>query len=210
MPTKKDYRKKILFTRNALPFGVRRGKSVRIAEKLEFLPVFRRSKTILFYYGVNSEVKTLPLIKKYAGKKHLYLPVITSKKEFMAIKVGVPLCLKRGKAGIPEPSWKKTACLSARMTRSGEPARQAKQLDLVVVPGIVFDIKGNRLGTGKGYYDRFLKRYPDAFKIGLAYQEQIVARLPHDPYDVPMNLIITDKNIYGPLHKSAETGSCCF
>ena len=65
-------------------------------------------------------------------------------------------------------------------------------IDLFVVPGIAFDRHGYRLGRGKGYYDRLLSR-SKAIKIGLAFSCQIVSRLPRDIYDIPMDVVITEK-----------------
>jgi 5-formyltetrahydrofolate cyclo-ligase len=65
-------------------------------------------------------------------------------------------------------------------------------IDLVIVPGVAFDSKCNRLGRGKGYYDRFLKTLPkDTPSIGLAFDFQIVENLPHSSLDLPVKKIIT-------------------
>ena len=74
---------------------------------------------------------------------------------------------------------------------------QAAHADLFIVPGIAFDRKGYRLGWGKGYYDRLLKDV-NAPKIGLAYNFQIVSRLPHSSYDIPMDIIITEHETITP------------
>lgn len=67
--------------------------------------------------------------------------------------------------------------------------------DLFIIPGIVFDHNGWRLGWGKGYYDKLLSGVAVP-KIGLAYQKQIVAHVPHTSYDVPMDTVVTEENIY--------------
>ena len=70
-------------------------------------------------------------------------------------------------------------------------------MDLIIVPGIVFDVKGNRLGFGKGYYDRFLSPSANfkAVKIGLAYEFQVVPKIDAQPHDITMDYIITEKRI---------------
>ncbi|HWB19598.1 MAG TPA: 5-formyltetrahydrofolate cyclo-ligase [Phycisphaerales bacterium] len=69
-------------------------------------------------------------------------------------------------------------------------------IDLVIVPGLAFDLNGTRLGRGAGYYDRFLARLrPSALRVGIAFDQQITDPLPVAPHDQRMNLIITDKRI---------------
>lgn len=75
--------------------------------------------------------------------------------------------------------------------------------DLFIVPGVAFDREGYRLGRGKGYYDRLLKDVT-APKIGLAYSFQIVPRLPHNRYDIPMDIVVTESGIVIP---AVEPGS---
>ena len=67
-------------------------------------------------------------------------------------------------------------------------------IDLIIVPGISFDKELNRLGFGKGYYDKFLSEN-NIFKVGICFEKQIVSKLPVDSYDVKMDLVITDKSI---------------
>ena len=68
-------------------------------------------------------------------------------------------------------------------------------IDLIIVPGVVFDIEGNRIGYGRGYYDRFLKLYPRARKISLAYEFQIIDNLEVEEHDEKIDEIVTKNNI---------------
>jgi len=77
-------------------------------------------------------------------------------------------------------------------------------VDLFIVPGIAFDPKGYRLGWGKGYYDRLLTGVK-AIKIGLAYSFQIVPRLPHKKYDIPMDIVITEAGIVIPAEEPGSS-----
>ena len=72
------------------------------------------------------------------------------------------------------------------------PESQKNNVDVFLVPGVAFDVKGNRLGRGKGYYDRLLA-HVKGFRIGLAYSCQVVAEVPHTGYDIPMHCIISEK-----------------
>ena len=70
------------------------------------------------------------------------------------------------------------------------------KLDLVIVPGIVFDKKGHRIGYGYGYYDRFLKLLgKNVKKIGFAFEFQLVDKIPEEQHDVPMDVVITEKRV---------------
>ncbi len=71
-------------------------------------------------------------------------------------------------------------------------------IDLALIPGIAFDPNGNRIGFGKGYFDRFLKTADVPTKIGIAFECQMIDELPHEATDIPMDYIITEKRIYRP------------
>jgi 5-formyltetrahydrofolate cyclo-ligase len=71
------------------------------------------------------------------------------------------------------------------------------EVDLAVVPGVAFDREGGRMGHGKGYYDRLLGRArPDTPLVGLAFECQLFAEIPMDENDVPMDKIITEREVY--------------
>ena len=67
--------------------------------------------------------------------------------------------------------------------------------DSIVVPVLGFDAAGYRLGLGKGWYDRFLATQPQAHKIGLAYSWAQVSLLPHEPHDVPLDVVVTEREV---------------
>lgn len=115
------------------------------------------------------------LIKRNA----LILPKVKGE-ELELYRVKNISCLREGSFGIPEPS-------------EGEKV-SPEEVELFVIPGVVFDKEGYRLGFGKGYYDRLLKGVKSP-KVGVAYSFQVVDKLPRDPWDVPVDIIITEKNI---------------
>ena len=65
-------------------------------------------------------------------------------------------------------------------------------IDLIIVPGVIFDREKNRLGYGKGYYDRYLSN-KDIYKIGICFSDQVIDLLPSESHDIKMNIIITEK-----------------
>ena len=90
-----------------------------------------------------------------------------------------PECMVSGEQfGIGEPTGEEWTDLAA--------------VELIAVPGVAFDREGNRMGRGRGFYDRLLKSTPNAVKIGLAYNFQMLDAIPTEPHDVKMNLVITD------------------
>ena len=143
---------------------------------------------MLFYYSHKGEADTLWLIEEYLSSKQLYLPVIRGKSHFQAIPIKRPLDLKIGYEKIPEPV-------------DIEPSSTYdNQLEMVIVPGVAFDKKGNRIGMGKGYYDRYFELIHTPVKVALAYEEQVLDSVPKDIYDRPVDMIVTDQNVYKCNH----------
>lgn len=79
---------------------------------------------------------------------------------------------------------------------SANHSKSSKKYDVVIVPVLGFDKKCNRLGTGGGFYDKFLASQPKALKIGLAYEAGKVPKIPAEPTDIAMDIIVTEKRIY--------------
>lgn len=142
---------------------------------------YRRATRIFTYVALPSEVQTRELIEKSLRlRKRVFVPAINLQtKEISIFEIwNTKSDFKKGPYGIPEPLKR----------RPGKP----EQLDLVVVPGLGFDRKGMRLGRGEGYFDRFLTRTAKAPKIGLAFREQMVCKIPTAPHDIPVHRVITD------------------
>ncbi len=160
-----------------------------IWDRLWALQEFANSRTLMIYLDIGSEVRTRE-----------YVPELWQ----MGKRVVVPYCqahelrlfqlknmdeLTPGTWQILEPAhqWR------ARADRHVE----AAELDMILAPGLAFDRKGNRLGLGKGYYDRLLQHVRhDAFKIALAFECQLVDEIPVLPHDIRMDRVITEKTVY--------------
>ncbi len=154
-------------------------KSGAVEKLLVELPEFRNAGTALFYYPRNSEVDTRNLMKNWILLNELYLPKLEKDNSFKAIRCRNLTAMDAGRYGIPEPSGNE----------------EAGRLEIIIIPGLAFDESGNRIGMGKGYYDRFLSRQKGAVKIALAYESQILAGIPKEPYDVPVDMIVTEKRV---------------
>ncbi len=175
-------RQKLLHRRkHKHPAGPANNKSVRIAQRVLKLPVFVRAKTILLYAPVHREVDTRRIFSAAVhGGKCVAFPKVKGK-TLQARQVKNWKELKKGAFGVLEPN--------GRAKRV-----QAKELDLVLVPGVAFDRQGHRLGYGKGFYDRFLKQLnPKTATVGLAYAFQVVNKIPRQPHDVKVQRVVTEK-----------------
>lgn len=151
--------------------------SVPIMNRLLGMPEVINAKTILLYYSLPDEVNTHQTVELLArqGKTVLLPKVIDG--ENMEIRIyESPEDLTEGSYGIMEPN--------------GKLFTDYDKIDTAVIPGMSFDADNNRLGRGKGYYDRFLKNIPQAYKIGVCFDFQKEQNIPHDEYDIKMDTVI--------------------
>jgi 5-formyltetrahydrofolate cyclo-ligase len=178
MLTKKTLRSRILLKLKTQKEEDRDRKSLSIKEKLFKNPVFKKAKRVMFYVSFDGEVNTEYMIKEtLKSGKIVAVPVCKRNCVINPCLYGKSASLKKGPYGIYEPAIER--CINL------------KDLDLVVVPGIAFDKRGNRLGRGKGYYDRFLRKLPKStVSIGLAFDFQILPFVPATTTDVKVNKII--------------------
>jgi len=180
---KKLLRKEILKRLDQLSGEERRTRSARITEKVIASAEFKAAKTCLFFVSKSYEVDTSELIKETIRQdKRAAVPAFDkAKPELVASEIVDLECdLEKGSFGILVP---RSECI-----------RQVKEeeIDLVFVPGLAFDESNHRLGHGGGYYDRFLSKNTHFKTIGLAFNFQILPKLPVSPHDVPVNKVITD------------------
>lgn len=175
-------RKKLIDVRKKLSHREILGKSKKIERRLFSLKEFKNASTILFYISYDNEVYTHDMIKKCLhSRKNIVVPVADTKNEILILsKLENWDDLEKGSYGILEPE-----------TVIRVPS---DELDLIIVPGVGFDEKGNRLGHGKGYYDKLLQK-TNTKTIGLAFECQMVEEIPIDQNDVPVDMIITEERI---------------
>lgn len=177
--TKAQIRSKILLRLKIQEEKDRTRKSRLITDKLLRNKVFKKAKIVMFYIAFGGEVNTESMIReaKKIGKV-ICVPMCRKDKEIMQpARLEDHAKLKKGPYGVCEPV--------------AEILVKPKDLDLVIVPGLAFDKKGNRLGRGKGYYDRFLGSLSNkTHSIGLAFDFQILPLVPTTTYDVSVKQII--------------------
>ena len=155
--------------------------SARICEQIEQMSAFRTAQTVLIYYPVHNEVDLRPLLEKYQDQKTFLFPV-THRHYMEARPYDGEDMMKKGRLGVPEPQTP---------TYKGE-------IDLMLVPGVVFDQHCHRIGRGGGYYDKFLAKHPMAKKIGVCYAFQLKKHtVPHMMHDLKMDRVVTPQRTIG-------------
>ncbi len=149
------------------------------------VPEYKESKRVFTYYSVSKEVDTRTMIGgALKSGKQVFLPATLGggKMEFREYNEGDELV--SGKLNIPEP-------------REGMPVAEPEDGDVLVVPGLVYDLHGYRLGYGGGYYDRYLANCK-GFTIGLCRNRMMFGTLPRDQYDIPVKCIVSETKIARP------------
>ncbi|MHB8170145.1 MAG: 5-formyltetrahydrofolate cyclo-ligase [Thermincolia bacterium] len=184
---KGELRKDILRSRRALSKEEVAVKSSKVAQWLFDLPEFNKARVVMFYLDFRNEVQTGEMINKALTMGKRVVVPITDTKNVKLIPseiVDFPGDLVPGTWGILEP---KEECV--------RPVA-ALEIDLVVVPGVAFDVKGNRLGYGGGFYDRFNSTIRlDTTLVALAFELQVQPDVYPEPHDYPVHYVITEDRL---------------
>ncbi|MDD5644813.1 MAG: 5-formyltetrahydrofolate cyclo-ligase [bacterium] len=160
--------------------------SRRICAEVEKNERYKKAATVLLFSSLKDEVDTRRLINNaLSAGKNVFLPSCDGKKADMTIgKIGSAGELMPGAYGILEPKQKD--CSLDRLA----------DIEVAVLPGVAFDLDGNRIGRGKGYYDRFLKRMKNhTFRIGVAFDFQLLKKIGGRIHDEPVDLVITEARV---------------
>ena len=178
---KKAQRKAARAARQGMTAGQRAEKSAVICEKLKALDEIRSAKTIFSYLGLWDEVDlgAFDAWARAEGKKVAY-----------------PVCGKRGQMEIYVPASmddlvKDTMGITAPDPEKSEQIDPA-DVDVILLPMVAFDSENRRMGQGGGFYDRYLVRSPESKHIAVAFSEQEVPRVITEPFDIPMDMVVTD------------------
>lgn len=182
---KQEIRAEYKQKRRAIPPDVKEMRDEAIRAALEAMPVYQKAPWLLCYVSLADEVDTKRLIEDaLAAGKRVCVPISLPETytvdfyEIRSLEELVP-----GTYGVLEPDPKR----SRKVTFFPRSA-------VCIVPGLVFDAEGFRLGYGKGYYDRFLQQY-HGVKIGICYEEMTVKLLPHGYYDRPVHWLVHETGI---------------
>lgn len=150
--------------------------SANIFNQVENLSQFQQAEVVLAYWSLTDEVITHHFVIKWAGKKKFVLPIVVGESLELRAFNGVEKLVTSNSFGILEPKT--------------EELIDPRAVDFAIIPGVAFDKKGNRLGRGKGFYDRFLKE-TNAFKVAVGYDFQILDEVPVSSFDVPVDMVVS-------------------
>lgn len=181
MESKKDIRKRVLEIRSQMSQEEWDEKSHKIYEKVVTHPFFLGANTLCIYVDYRREVGTSEMIEKAwsLGKKVAIPKIENDRMNFYYIANWNQV--KEGYCGILEPTTDVMLDF---------------EIPLVIIPGAVFDTSRNRIGYGKGFYDRFLANYPNAKTMALSFELQLVKQIPFQEHDVRPQVLITEEKIY--------------
>ena len=182
---KNQIRKKLILIRKNLSKEYVFENSFKIKNRLFNLNEFIKASTILFYVSYNNEVYTHEMIRELlTSKKNIVVPISEKKNRILILsKLENWDDLSVGSYNILEPNIDRIKKVDL------------DSIDLIIVPGVGFDERGNRIGHGKGYYDNLLRNSKQATSIGLSFECQILENIPTGKYDIPVDIIVTEKRI---------------
>jgi len=176
---KEKLRKEVSLLKRKLSSDELYNRSEEVLSVLEITGVFQDAKTIFIYNSLSDEVQTEDFIRRWENEKKFYLPVVV-KENIVFREYTTSAGLQQSSYGIMEPV--------------GEDFTDYKTVDLIIVPGVAFDRKMNRMGRGKGFYDRFLPRI-SATKVGLCYDFQLFNSIPAEKNDIKMDYIVSENEL---------------
>lgn len=173
---KDDIRLRVKARKSLLSAAEKLEAARRVFDRIERSAAFLVADNILLYHSLPDELSTREFIDKWADRKHFYLPRVNGLN--LEILPYDRSRLAMGSFHIEEPQGDDTADIG--------------QIELVIVPAVAYDRHGNRVGRGKGYYDRLLCD-TRATKIGVGYDFQLIDDdIPAEPHDVAVDIIVTE------------------
>ena len=196
---KRRIRGSILALRRELPEPERVARSRRVWEHLTGLPCYQHARVLLGYMAFDNEVLTDGLLRQaMASGKQVVLPVVQADRRRLALYAvrNLERDVAPGYRGILEPRPLYTWLVALT------------QLELVLLPGVAFDLRGVRLGFGVGCYDRLLGELPQGIPtVGLAFDFQVIPRLPRQPHDIALDAIVMESRVIWCSSPSAGDGT---
>jgi 5-formyltetrahydrofolate cyclo-ligase len=175
-----------------LPPADRVALSLRVAERVVALPEFARARTLALYAALPTEVEAAAIaaVAVARGKRLAYPLLAPAPERALRFAAAHPAALVPGPLRALEPPP------GAAPVAPGE-------LDLLLVPGVAFDAAGARLGRGRGHYDATLALLrPDALRVGLAFELQLVDAVPREPHDATVDAVATEARLLTPPPRS--------
>ena len=179
---KNELRRLVREAKRNVPLDEKKYRSQGILHRVEDMRVFAEARTVLMYWSMDDEVYTHTFARKWYGMKTILLPCVEGDDLVIRRYEGDQSLRPGPQFGIPEPV--------------GEPVDDMSRIDMIIVPGVAFDKSANRMGRGRGFYDRLLRSTSNAVKTGVAFDFQIFDSIPVDTHDVPMDMVVCESAIY--------------
>ncbi len=177
--TKEILRKKLLEKRTS-PDKTKTDNIQKIFLNSEF---FKKSKEILVYVSTAKEIATNRIIETaLKNNKKVFCPLCTQKGIMEFLQIYSREDLEEGKYNILAP-------------KKSQPKAENLENPIIIVPALAIDQNGFRIGYGGGYYDRYLSSNENIPTVGFCYEENLYSNLPHDKFDKPVDIIITERKI---------------
>lgn len=175
-------RKQMRTVRGALPESACDARSTAIEERITSLAEVQGATTILSFASIRNEVRTRPLMEAaWASGKRVALPRVVG--EELSLHLIEPnTSLPEGAYSVPEPPHAMALV-------------QPADVDFALIPALAVDPRGFRIGYGGGYYDRLLPRLENACTCAIAYDFQLISEVPELPFDVAVDLVVTDERV---------------
>ncbi|MBK7155470.1 MAG: 5-formyltetrahydrofolate cyclo-ligase [Sandaracinaceae bacterium] len=184
---KRALRDKMRALRASVPAEMRSKRSLAIAQQLLTLPELARASTVLTFLPIKGE-PTLEVLHSGLRERGVTLALTRVDPETDTLEVA----RFDGEDGLVYGSY------GLREPPPDAAAVALDAIDVVLVPGLVMDLRGHRIGYGKGHFDRLLVRLPTAFRCGVCYDFQLVGEAPCLPHDVPLHAVVTDQQVVRP------------
>ena len=178
---KKHWRTILKQRRSLVSESKRKDMSQQICKYLYEIDEFNQAKSIFCYISYLSEVETDTLINDFLDRNlALAVPKIMGKSEMIAVPLSDLSDLEPDKMGILTPKINQSA---------------SDPFDIAITPGVGFTVTGERLGYGKGYYDRWFSQNKVKTKIGIAFEIQLLEQLPIEKTDISLDILVTEQRI---------------